>query len=185
MIESISSPVFVQSQEPSAPAITSWKSRSVTCDKLLVLTNTAVILVGIATAFFAKMPLLVLGLGAYGLFYLFMNAYSERKIGEAEREKLQEVKSDIQARGVDVGRLKQTATRIRGEVSELRKERGQATKDDVERVQQRSEQVAQLNALIDYLTVELPKARAANQTDVINLIKGMRQVMRAAVKEMA
>lgn len=128
-------------------------------DKVIVFANSALLVTGIAIAYFMKLPLLMAGLGAYGTVYLMLKPLAERQqslIADERRERLgQQVESlEEQVEKLDAKQQRYTIEAI--EAKQKRNER--LTDEELEKVTGRSIAVARGQAAVEWMKREMPKA---------------------------
>lgn len=103
-------------------------------EKVLVFANTALIITGVAVAFFMKVPLLMMGLGAYGIFYLIMSMRAQQsRVSEKAIEnedllrkegilgnRIEAKKKELKLLKADVSRLRARDEQLSGRVADHR-----------------------------------------------------------------
>lgn len=129
-------------------------------DKVILFANSALIVAGIAIAYFMKLPLLMAGLGAYGTLYLMLKPLAERQQSLIAAERRDRLGQQVGGLEEQVEKLEKRAENYNLQAWESRQIRNERLSDaEVEAVKARSLDVARGRAAEEWLKREVPKAK--------------------------
>lgn len=139
-------------------------------EKVILFSNTALIVTGIAIAFFLKLPLVMIGLGAYGIAYLLIHTLARKQEGANVIEKRKEV-AELDEK---LKEYRETRDRIRKEVADLR-----AQRVPLSREQENRNKAIQYDEVCRFLKAERERG---GSREIGVFVQQVNQVMKGALR---
>ena len=113
----------IQAMENKGNSNTSLFGRiNLNWEKVLLFVNSALIITGIAVTFFMKLPIAMLGLGAYGVLYFYLHSKVHRERAEEIKQEIEELSNQVEDKQQRLKKMEENIIKLKVQQKNLTKE---------------------------------------------------------------